>query len=371
MRGRNRLKILAGVVLAGALGAPAATAAAVTGQSASQPEQSHYNVGAAHSPQLLHQLAGPVGTKGQHVRPSAGPRRAVQGVDVAAFQHPGGRAINWPRVARARIQFAAIKATEGNYYVNPYYARDLARATASGLKVMAYGFANPRPHAGNGTAAGQARFLVRHAGTVHGQRPPLMLDIEYNPYKGGICYRLRPAAMVGWLKRFDAEIQELTGRLPVIYTTAGWWDKCTGGSRAFAQSPIWPAAWTTGRRPWLPRGWRNWALWQYTSTATVPGIPDAGGTDLDALNLIAPGRQKTAVGKRVSVAVSQRVRGSKPGLTYSAARLPAGLAVHPSGVIAGTPIVPAKPSSTVTAGAEGKNLGSVGVTWHVASQLPS
>lgn len=365
MRGRNQLRVLAGVVLAGALGAPAAAAAAA-GQSASRITESHYNVGAAHSPQLLRQLAGPSRHNGRPTRPSAGPRRAVQGVDVAAFQHPGGRPINWPRVARARIQFAAIKATEGNYYVNPYYSRDLARATAAGLKVMAYGFANPRPHAGNGTAAGQARYLVRHAGTVHGHRPPLMLDIEYNPYQGGVCYRLSRTAMVGWLKRFDTEIRKLTGQLPVIYTTAGWWDKCAGGSRAFAQSPIWPAAWTTGHRPWLPRGWRNWALWQYASTGTVPGIPDAGGTDLDALNLIAPGRQKTAVGKRVSVAVSQRARGSMPGLTYTASRLPVGLAVHPSGLIAGTPTVPDAKSSTVSAGAEGKGLGSVGVTWQVA-----
>jgi lysozyme len=297
-------------------------------------------------------------------RLAAKPRGAVQGVDVAAFQHPRGAPINWPKVAAARIQFAAIKATEGNYYVNPYHARDLVRASAAGVHVVAYAFVNPRPHAGNGTAAGQARYLVRHTARLNGRRPPLMLDIEYNPYKGGVCYSLSRAAMVAWLKSFDARVRKLTGHLPIIYTTADWWRRCTGGSRAFGASLIWPAAWAA--RPTLPRGWRNWALWQYTSRGTVPGIPAPGSTDRDAVNLIAPGRQKAAVGGRLSVPVSHVVRRTVTGLRYAASRLPAGLSVHASGVISGTLTVPVTAkSSTITAAAAGKTLGSIGVTWDV------
>jgi len=370
MRGRDRLKLLAGVVMAGVLGAPAAAAAA-GGPPTDGAAESHYNVGAAHSPQLLRRLAGPSGTPGQHGRsssPAARPRGSVQGVDVAAFQHGRGTPINWPKVAAARIQFAAIKATEGNYYVNPWHSRDLARATAAGVHVIAYAFANPRQGAGNGTAAAQARFLVRHTPRLlNGRRPPLMLDIEYNPYRGGICYGLHGAAMVGWLKRFDGEIRRLTGQLPIIYTTADWWRRCTGGSRAFGTSLIWPAAWTRAARPAMPRGWRNWALWQYTSRGTVPGIPARGTIDLDALNLIAPGRQKAAVGGGVSVPVSQVVRRAVTGLNYGASRLPTGLSVHASGIVSGTPAVPGgAKSSTIKAAAQGRTLGSIGVTWDVS-----
>lgn len=362
--------------IGGVLGAPAMTGRAAASQrnggaaGSNYTAQAHYNVGATHSPQLLRQLAGPSGTSGRAVRArrlAARPRGAVQGVDVAAFQHPGGRAINWPKVHAARIQFAAIKATEGNYYVNPYYARDLARASAAGLTALGYAFANPRPHAGNGTAAGQARYLVRHAGKVHGRTPPLMLDAEYNPYQGGVCYGRSKAGMVAWLKQFDAQIRKLTGQLPIIYTTADWWGRCTGGSKAFGTSLAWPAAWTTASRPWLPRGWRNWALWQYSSTATVPGIPGST-TDLDALNLIKPTRQKAAVGRHVSVPVSQVVRRAVTGLGYAASGLPTGLAVTAGGVISGTTTAPADAkSSTVTASAEGRKLGTIGFTWAMAS----
>ena len=47
---------------------------------------------------------------------------------MAAFQHPGGAPINWAAVAAAGYKFAAVKATEGNYYVNPWAATDIAAA---------------------------------------------------------------------------------------------------------------------------------------------------------------------------------------------------------------------------------------------------
>ena len=65
---------------------------------------------------MLHQLAAP---------PAAATNQAtalttVRGIDVASYQHQNGAAISWASVARAGYKFAAIKTTEGNYYVNPY-----------------------------------------------------------------------------------------------------------------------------------------------------------------------------------------------------------------------------------------------------------
>lgn len=383
MRGWGRPGVLTtvallGSALLGSLWVPAVAADAAAGQpragSAAGP---HYNVAAAHSPRMLRELAGLSGAAGQGARPAAvptGPAGAVRGVDVAAFEHPvttaypKGAPIDWARVAAGGIRYAAIKATEGNYYINPFYAQDLAGASAAGLPVLGYGFANPK--AGNGTAAGQARYLVNHAGTVNGRTPPLMLDIEYNPYQGGECYGLSKAAMVTWLLNFDGEARKLTGQVPVLYTTGDWWHRCTGDSDALSASPLWVASYTTAARPVMPVGWGDWALWQYTSTARVPGIDSNGHTDLDALNLIAPGAQETAVGMSVSVPVSQAVAGSAPGLRYTATGMPAGLAVTPGGVVSGTPtMTQSAQASTVTAATEGETLGSVGVTWAVGGAL--
>ena len=370
----GRPGLLAAVVFLGMLGPPVAASAGAVGASSADPPAAgspHFNVGATHSPQLLRQLAASAGSASGGFRLAAvpsGPEGAVPGVDVAAFQHPNGAPINWSQVAGSGVQFAAIKATEGNYYINPDYVGDLTGASAAGLSVLGYAFANPK--AGNGTAAQQAQYLVTNAGTVGGRTPPLMLDIEYNPYKGGECYGLTPAAMVTWLQNFNATIKALTGQLPLLYTTADWWAKCTAGSMAFAASPVWVAAYTTAASPPLPAGWKNWGLWQYSSAGTVPGIASAGTTDLDALNLVAPGPQKEGVGQPLSVPVSQVVAGATTGFGYAATGLPAGLAATPGGVIAGTPTATdTAQSSTVTAAAEGAVLGSIGVTWDVTAAI--
>ena len=126
------------------------------------------NVGATHSPELLSQLRGQsrsvpltgTGEMGPAVLASAAIAGDEQGVDVASFQHPGGAAIDWPRVAASGVGFAAVKATEGAYYQNPYALTDLAGAEAAGLSVVAYAFAIPNGNGSSNSPVTQANYLV-------------------------------------------------------------------------------------------------------------------------------------------------------------------------------------------------------------------
>lgn len=201
------------------------------------------NVGSAHSPQTLSLLSNSAATM-----PSSADAGAL-GVDVADYQHPHGATIDWRLVAGAGYKFAFIKATEGDYYVNPYYASDLAEAKAAGLYATGYHFAVPNVSGG----VSQADYAVRNGDyAADGRTLPLALDIEYNPY-GGECYGLSAARMVSWLSAFTAEVQRLTGQLPVIYTTADWWRTCTGGSKAFGSDQLWVAGYGNGSPP-MPAG---------------------------------------------------------------------------------------------------------------------
>jgi GH25 family lysozyme M1 (1,4-beta-N-acetylmuramidase) len=297
-----------------------------------------------------------------------GPAGAVHGIDIASFQHPpstqfpDGAPINWTQVAAAGVQFTGIKATEGNYYLNPFYAADLTGSRAAGVEPIGYAFANPK--VGNGTAAQQAQYLVTNAAFAGGGEPPLMLDIEYNPYAGGECYGRTASGMVTWLSNFVAQVKTLTGQLPIIYTTQDWWTACTAGSTAFSKDLMWVAAYTTAAAPPLPAGWGAWGMWQYTSSGTVQGIPTTGSTDLDALALIGPGSQQATVGMAASLRVGAATAAS--GLQYTASGLPAGLTINSAGLISGTPTVSdAAVSATVSAATAGTVLGHVGITWNV------
>lgn len=306
-----------------------------------------FNVGAAHSPKLLHMLAGATtsGQTGSMAPATSLPAPSgLKGVDVAAFQHPNGEPIDWAQVAAAGYKYAFIKATEGSYYINPYYASDRAQAEAAGIIVAGYHFANPSYSSG----ALQADYALNASDyAADGQTLPFIVDLEYDPYSSNECYGLSPAQMVSWIGAFTAEIKRRTGQTTIIYTTADWWNKCTGSSTAFGADPVWVAAYDTST-PALPVGWNDYAYWQYTSTATVPGIAYQGHVDVSTfdaslLSVARPATQSYAGGLAVSVPVNSLNAAAGSTLTHSAS-LPSGLTVDPSsGLISGT--LPATPTS--------------------------
>src|ERR1017187_5437929 len=223
---------VAGLTMLGIAGLPPAAAVA------SPPQVDRFNVGAAHSPQLLRALAGPpsptslahpAGSGGLASPGLASPglaspalaspdgaaaAAAVRGVDVASYQHVNGGAINWSVVAAAGYKFTAIKAAEGNYYANPYRASDLAGAEKARLSVIAYEFAIPNASGG----AAQADYVIAHAADQSGKVAPIGLDIEYDPYSAtdrtNECYGLSRPAMTSWVAAFSSEVRRKTGRLP-------------------------------------------------------------------------------------------------------------------------------------------------------------
>jgi GH25 family lysozyme M1 (1,4-beta-N-acetylmuramidase) len=197
------------------------------------------------------------------------PRRVVSdqsseplGVDVSDHQAD----VDWAAVAADGYAFAMIKATEGTYYVDSaYFPEQYQGSYDAGLIHGAYHFAIPD----NSTGAAQADFFVANGGgwSSDGRTLPGMLDLENNPY-GPRCYGLTSAQMVAWVQSFDTEYQALTGRYPLLYTNADFWDVCAGGSSLVAKDPLDVAAWSDSPTP-LPAGWSTYAMWQYTDANAI------------------------------------------------------------------------------------------------------
>jgi GH25 family lysozyme M1 (1,4-beta-N-acetylmuramidase) len=303
------------------------TGGAAAGSSPAAGSVDRYNVGAAHSPALLQELAGPLDRTGLVASTLA------KGVDVAADQHPGGAAIDWGRVAAAGYTVAAVKATEGDYYANPWYAGDVSGAEAAGLTVTGYHFAIPNESGG----AAQADFAVSHLGdAAGGGSRPLAVDLEYDPYTGtdhtNKCYGLPAPQLVSWIRAFTSEAQRLTGQAPVIYTTAAWWSACTGDSTAFSAGPLWVAGSGSGD-PARPGAWWSWTYWQFTSAGTVPGIAAGAATDLSYAQAGSAGAgQTTPFAPAAQRAAPAPAAISSPAISSPAAVSPA--AVSPVAVSA-------------------------------------
>lgn len=191
--------------------------------------------------------------------PAAVPAATVEGIDVSS--HQGN--VNWASQWSAGKRFAYVKATEGNYYSNPYFAQQYNGSYGVGMIRGAYHFATPNDSSG----ANQANYFVDRGGawSRDGRTLPGALDIEYNPY-GATCYGLTQAAMVNWVRDFLNTYKARTGRDAVIYTNLDWWTRCTGNSTAFnGTNPLWVARYASAPGT-LPGGWPFHTIWQYSST---------------------------------------------------------------------------------------------------------
>ncbi|MFF7974811.1 GH25 family lysozyme [Streptomyces sp. NPDC007905] len=190
-----------------------------------------------------------------------------RGHDVSSYQ----KHVDWPAARSEGARFAYVKATEATTYRNPYFDRQYDGARRAGLIRGAYHFARPDRSSG----AEQAAYFVRHGGDwrADGWTLPPALDIEYNPYdRRDKCYGLGQGQMVHWIRSFSEEVARQTGRRPVIYTTADWWDACTGDSRAFASDhALWIARHGSSGPGSLPGGWSDWTFWQYGDRGGLPG----------------------------------------------------------------------------------------------------
>jgi GH25 family lysozyme M1 (1,4-beta-N-acetylmuramidase) len=205
------------------------------------------------------------------------PGYSVTGVDVS--NHQG--TIDWAQVAASGQRFAYAKATEGVHFVDPYYAANYAGAKLNGLYVGGYHFA--RPDRSDGAA--QADFFLDRSGYLNdGHTLPPMLDIEW-PWEGSgspyPCYGLTPDQLVTWIRAFVNRILERTGRPTTIYTNVNWWNPCTASNTSFGNQPLVVARYASTPGI-LPAGWSRFAFWQYTSSASIPGI--IGGVDHNVFN---------------------------------------------------------------------------------------
>ncbi|MET7682952.1 lysozyme [Streptomyces sp. NPDC005423] len=193
-----------------------------------------------------------------------------QGHDVSSHQ----KNVDWRRTRADGAAFVYVKATESTTYRNPRFDQQYDGARSGGLLRGAYHFAVPNRSSGRT----QAAYFVAHGGDwqADGWTLPPALDIEYNPYDARHpCYRLSKAKTVSWIRSFSDEVRRETGRRPVIYTTAQWWNTCTGGSAAFAADhALWIARHGSAHAGELPGGWSSWTFWQYDDAGSLPGDQD-------------------------------------------------------------------------------------------------
>jgi lysozyme len=170
--------------------------------------------------------------------------------------------------AKARaygITKIALKATQGDGYVDSTFAPRRAAALAAGTGVCAYAFLDATL-----PASAQAKWFLKTVGALDGIE--LAIDVETNAGGAGGTVSIPLASDVA------QAIADSVGFLPIFYSTRWGPDGKGGGlpNAVLSQCPLWLAEW--GNLPVCPVGWEEWRLWQNTDGQTgsnpisIPGL---------------------------------------------------------------------------------------------------
>ncbi|WP_195430771.1 LysM peptidoglycan-binding domain-containing protein [Clostridium sp. D46t1_190503_E9] len=175
-----------------------------------------------------------------------------KGIDISSWQGE----VNFNQVSNSGVQVVYIKATEGDYYLNPRADEYYSGARSNNMLIGFYHFFRPRVDAKT-----QANYFSSYVkGKSFNCR--LALDIEVADGYGA-------SELSSMCVTFLEEVKRLTGRDVVVYTYTHF--ARTNLTSSLAKYPLWIANYdvtTPGDNPI----WNRWVGFQYSETGTVPGI---------------------------------------------------------------------------------------------------
>lgn len=192
--------------------------------------------------------------------------QTIFGIDVNDFNGT----INWSQVKTAGKEFAFVRATSGATYTDIKFQTNILNGANAGIAMGAYHFAEP----GDGPAMAQAQYFLSVADTFIGPGflPPV-LDIEAD---GGLSY----SDLSDWIQEWLTEVQQQTGVIPVLYTSAYFASNLDSSLNIYN---LWIGSWDGNPTPPTNLGvWTDWSFKQYSGTGSVTGI--SGSVDLDIFN---------------------------------------------------------------------------------------
>jgi GH25 family lysozyme M1 (1,4-beta-N-acetylmuramidase) len=188
--------------------------------------------------------------------------RKAWGIDISSNN---GCAINFKAVRHDGATFAVTKATEGATYVNPCFGRAQVRAIgAAHLVPGVYHWLSPGGASGKAEAAFFAN-TIGHAGYGKGFLQPFV-DVEEKTSQSD-------AAVCHEVGEFVHTLKKVLGEKPILYTYPGYVEEHLSNCAFLNHYRLWIAHLGV-KHPSVPAPWASWALWQYSWTARVAGVPD-------------------------------------------------------------------------------------------------
>lgn len=197
----------------------------------------------------------------------------LQGIDLSEFQGT----IDFQKLKNSKkVDFAYIRATQGLYTNDEKFKEYHDGLKNVGIPFAPYHFFSFRPN-----GATQAQHFLNTIDGYEGQLLP-MLDLE----QGGIIRGIESTVQdrQEWVSLWiEYVVRNLNIKNILIYTNPNDWENLMGNSSAYSKYLLWVAEYNNDTEPSLPVGFKQWTLWQYSSSGKIDGITE-NSVDLNKLN---------------------------------------------------------------------------------------
>lgn len=177
---------------------------------------------------------------------------SLKGIDVSRWQ----KEVDWSLVKESDVSFAFVKATQGDFRLDPYFARNWEETKRHGIKRGAYHFFKPEA-----PIQGQIDLFLSTVTLEPGDLPPV-LDVEVADPK--ISSEEMRKSIKTWLEAVTAHY----GVKPIIYTSQNYYRRHLKGH--FSDYLFWIARYSDNK-PEIHHT-DSWMFWQYTDRGSVSGI---------------------------------------------------------------------------------------------------
>ncbi len=177
---------------------------------------------------------------------------SLKGIDVSRWQ----KEVDWMQVKEAGVTFAFVKATQGDFRLDPFFERNWEETRRHGIKRGAYHFFKPEA-----PVEDQIKLFTSTVTLAPGDLPPV-LDVEV-AQKGMSPRELRAKVKI-WLEA----VTKYYGVKPIIYTGQNFYRRYLQGH--FTEYHFWIARYS----PVQPEIHHtdSWMFWQFTDRGSVAGI---------------------------------------------------------------------------------------------------
>lgn len=212
----------------------------------------------------------------------------IKGIDISTIQGT----VDFQAVAATGVQFVICRCGVGNGGKDANYDKNVAAATAAGLKVAAYHFVYPLPNVASQPLRDPVKQAQLHAGWAGSTAtvPVVCCDLEWPVPQDWAKWGCSASQIVQWVTTYLQAYEQATGVRPVVYTYPYFAEAISLPQSFAATYQLWIASYTAN--PAIPKPWTDWVMWQDSGgTQKLPnGVPvdTDKARDLSLWNVAAP-----------------------------------------------------------------------------------